>query len=172
MACVKDFDSDCLSSILRTSCTMGVDVPGARNESRKSLAAIIDSNIKNHIGQCARDGKFAKYYVLVGPHDGVDEEGDCEGPVSETKAHYIFNAYDHLHALYVVIRDSAHDAMGMRNQVPPGAYAYPVTSFLDDLLDRGADFASAMDVFRTYEIAPYEILPYDNHEIVEIASKS
>jgi hypothetical protein len=155
---------------------------------------VIDAYLKDHIAQCEQRGLTPKYYVLVGPHepgsnkragagvqdiedesfDGVPQPQSNDGVAAvseECKAYYILNAYDDLHALYVVIRDCTYDAMSMGNVVPPGSYAYPITSFLDELLSSGADLMNAVDLFRTYDISPYEIIPYDNQEVVEIQTK-
>jgi hypothetical protein len=146
-----------LSDILRFD-----DISNARPPSPnlEAVAAIIDMHMMMHISKA--QGTQSKWFAFVGPN----EEGS-------STCFYTLSAFDELHALYACAQEFTME---------PSCYQLPIRNFLGAIYEswiEGADegqvdIGAIVDVFRTFDLGPYEIISWTNHElpVCEFISKS
>lgn len=137
----------------------------------QSIAAIIDAHMDEHTANHKRKGSSLRWYAVIGPAPRVADDDDTECDGWGLKCFAVLSAYDALHAKYVVALDFMRDAIDATapdadEELVNSKYPYPITSYLDELLEAGADLQNSVDIFRTHSIEPFAIVPYNNEEIL------
>lgn len=156
-----------LVTIYRSYCSKK---PSEYRSAHESLAAIIDDHMRRHEEKMKQATIPCRNYVLIGPSNDSGDSDDAECQCDGYKCFYTIQAYDALHAKYLVVKDCAEDALAALEPCAHAdlvncTYSYPITAYLEKLINDGADLTTCMDVFRTHSLSPFVLMPFTNYEI-------